>query len=143
MDRGAGVHRERSKRQLGLPEKRSARLGATPPECLARVGQGDDPAQKQIANLQANGLVDAGYGCHNYVAEWETQDGEDLGEAFWKQEEDPTDHDPILMAQWAEVNKALRRADLSWSCCGRPLACSTNTPCSRTLQRRLGRLNVF
>jgi 8-oxo-dGTP pyrophosphatase MutT (NUDIX family) len=57
-------------------------------------------------------LVEAGYGCHYFVAESISEDATDH-EVSWKPIEDPTDPDPILVAQWMAVEKALQHPDLS------------------------------
>jgi len=58
-------------------------------------------------------LVDAGFGCHYYLAMWtkQVQPGEP---ASWAPPcEDPTDNDPIIRAQWLPLGMLLKHSNLS------------------------------
>jgi len=58
-------------------------------------------------------LVDAGYGCHYFVAEWRSQSGLDEPAVWAPRCEDPLDANPVVRAQWLPVGTAVKHPDLS------------------------------
>lgn len=68
---------------------------------------------RYLGIYQGTVLVDGAYGCHYFVAEWRLEQKLDDPIAWAPGNEDPSDPNPVVRAQWLPVGVAVKHIELS------------------------------